>query len=143
MGDKIWHRKKKATTGSDGPGKVSSGEGPVIHRSLSENRAPARLRFRIRTTAERKKKSTRATGSKGPGDNFSQRPSYLVEHSRAWVSEIRHKLGATVEANDVGQSESCVRVASILFFKIRIVPLCTMKLRLQVWVKWPKKGQVG
>lgn len=49
---------------------MSGGEGPIIHGSLSENRTPARLRFRIRTTTERKKKNMRVTGPKGPGDNF-------------------------------------------------------------------------
>ena len=78
--DKIWHQKKKATMGCDLYGMVSSGQGPIIQGSLLEMRAPAGLRFRSRTTAERKQKSNSGgQGLTGFGNNFRQRPRYLIQ----------------------------------------------------------------
>lgn len=48
-------------------------------------------------------------------------------------------MEATVEASDLEVINLELELLKFYFSKVRIVPLRSMKLRLQVWVKWLKK----
>lgn len=52
---------------------------------------------------------------------------------------LGHKLEATVEASDLEVINLELELLKFYFSKVRIVPLRSLKLRLQVWVKWLKK----
>lgn len=49
-------------------------------------------------------------------------------------------MGAIVETSDFRVISLELELLKFSFSKIRIVPLGSMKLRLQVWVKWLKRG---